>query len=152
MRGTKPLFENTDLTLNPGDKIGLIGANGAGKSTLFGMLRDELHPDQGSIDFPRSWRVAYVAQETPALERPAVEYAIDGDTTLRRLEKELAELRPRENAVCDCPSVQDPEALLCDNEGDREKALQPPPNEGDGGEAVSCAEPIRSALVEEKED
>jgi ATP-binding cassette, subfamily F, member 3 len=92
MRGTKPLFENTDLTLNPGDKIGLIGANGAGKSTLFGMLRDELHPDQGSIDFPRSWRVAYVAQETPALERPAVEYAIDGDTTLRRLEKELAEV------------------------------------------------------------
>ncbi len=92
MRGTKPLFENTDLTLNPGDKIGLIGANGAGKSTLFGMLRDELHPDQGSIDFPRNWRVAYVAQETPALERPAVEYAIDGDTTLRKLEKELAEV------------------------------------------------------------
>jgi len=92
MRGTKPLFENTDLTLNPGDKIGLIGANGAGKSTLFGMLRDELHPDQGTIDFPRNWRVAYVAQETPALERPAVEYAIDGDTTLRKLERELAEV------------------------------------------------------------
>jgi ATP-binding cassette subfamily F protein 3 len=92
MRGTKPLFDNTDLTLNPGDKIGLIGANGAGKSTLFGMLRDELHPDQGSIDFPRSWRVAYVAQETPALERPAVEYAIDGDTTLRKLEQELVEV------------------------------------------------------------
>lgn len=90
MRGTKPLFENTDLTLNPGDKIGLIGANGAGKSTLFGMLRDELHPDQGSIDFPRNWRVAYVAQETPALERAAIDYAIDGDTTLRKLEKELA--------------------------------------------------------------
>ncbi len=97
MRGTKPLFENTDLTLNPGDKIGLIGANGAGKSTLFGMLRDELHPDQGSIDFPRNWRVAYVAQETPALERPAVEYAIDGDTTLRKLEKELAEVEAMED-------------------------------------------------------
>ena len=92
MRGTKPLFENTDLTLNPGDKIGLIGANGAGKSTLFGMLRDELHPDQGSIDFPRHWRVAHVAQETPALERAAIDYAIDGDTTLRKLEKELAEV------------------------------------------------------------
>ena len=92
MRGTKPLFDNTDLTLNPGDKIGLIGANGAGKSTLFGMLRDELHPDQGSIDFPRNWRVAYVAQETPALERAAIEYAIDGDTTLRKLEKELADV------------------------------------------------------------
>lgn len=92
MRGTKPLFENVDLTLNPGDKIGLIGANGAGKSTLFGMLRDELHPDQGSIDFPPNWRMAYVAQETPALEREAIEYAIDGDITLRKLEKELAEV------------------------------------------------------------
>lgn len=97
MRGTKPLFENTDLTLNPGDIIGLIGANGAGKSTLFGMLRDELHPDQGSIDFPRSWRVAHVAQETPALERSAIDYAIDGDTTLRNLEKELTEVEAMHN-------------------------------------------------------
>ena len=32
MRGTKPLLEQVDVTLNPGDKIGLIGANGAGKS------------------------------------------------------------------------------------------------------------------------
>ena len=65
MRGVKPLLENVDLTLNPGDKIGLIGANGAGKSSLFAMMRGELHPDQGEIDFPAKWRVAYVAQETP---------------------------------------------------------------------------------------
>jgi ATP-binding cassette subfamily F protein 3 len=91
MRGTKPLFELADLTLNPGDKIGLIGANGTGKSTLFGMLRNELHPDQGSIDFPSKWRVAHVAQETPALERAALDYAIDGDATLRALEAELSE-------------------------------------------------------------
>ena len=90
MRGTKPLFEGAELTLNPGEKIGLIGSNGSGKSTLFAMLRDELHPDRGSLDFPRSWRVAHVAQETPALDRPAVEYAIDGDATLRTLERELA--------------------------------------------------------------
>lgn len=89
-RGVKPLLENVDVTLNPGDKIGLIGANGAGKSSLFAMLRGELHADQGNIDYPAKWRVAYVAQETPALERPAVEYAIDGDVTLRRLEAQLA--------------------------------------------------------------
>ena len=52
MRGIKPLLENADLTLNPGDKIGLIGANGAGKSSLFALLRGELHADQGEIDFP----------------------------------------------------------------------------------------------------
>jgi len=89
-RGVKPLLDKVDLTLNPGDKIGLIGANGAGKSSLFGMLRGELHADAGEIDYPSKWRVAYVAQETPPLERAAVEYAIDGDITLRRLEAELA--------------------------------------------------------------
>jgi ATP-binding cassette subfamily F protein 3 len=92
MRGTKPLLESVDLTLNPGDKIGLIGANGAGKSSLFAMLRNELHPDQGEIDFPAKWRMAYVAQETPALDRAALEYAIDGDVTLRKLEAELTRL------------------------------------------------------------
>jgi len=92
MRGTKPLLEGVDLTLNPGDKIGLIGANGAGKSSLFGMLRGEIHADQGEIDFPAKWRMAYVAQETPPLDRAALDYAIDGDVTLRKLEAELARL------------------------------------------------------------
>ena len=92
MRGIKPLLEQVDVTLNPGDKIGLIGANGAGKSSLFAMMRGELHPDQGEIDFPAKWRVAYVAQETPPLDRAALDYAIDGDVTLRKLEAELARL------------------------------------------------------------
>jgi ATP-binding cassette subfamily F protein 3 len=92
MRGIKPLLEQVDVTLNPGDKIGLIGANGAGKSSLFGLLRGELHPDQGEIDYPAKWRMAYVAQETPALDRAALDYAIDGDITLRKLEAELARL------------------------------------------------------------
>jgi ATP-binding cassette subfamily F protein 3 len=91
-RGTKPLFDNVDITLNPGDKIGLIGSNGAGKSSLFAMLRGELHPDQGSIEFPAKWQLAHVAQETPALDRSAIDYAIDGDITLRKLEAQLAEL------------------------------------------------------------
>ena len=92
MRGVKPLFDSVDVTLNPGDKIGLIGSNGAGKSSLFAMLRGELHADQGAIDFPAKWQVAYVAQETPPLDRSAIDYAIDGDITLRKLEQALADL------------------------------------------------------------
>jgi ATP-binding cassette subfamily F protein 3 len=90
-RGTKVLLEGADVALNPGDRIGLIGANGSGKTTLFALLRDEVHADKGEVDFPKQWRVAHVAQETPALDRAALEYAIDGDTTLRRLEAQLAE-------------------------------------------------------------
>src|SRR6266436_5101428 len=89
-RGAKTLLEGADVSLNPGDRIGLIGANGSGKSSLFALLRGELHADSGEVDYPARWRVAYVAQETPALERTALEYAIDGDTTLRKLEARLA--------------------------------------------------------------
>jgi len=90
-RGTKVLLEDADVALNPGDRIGLIGANGSGKSSLFALLRDELHADKGDVDFPKQWRISHVAQETPALDRSALDYAIDGDTTLRRLETELAQ-------------------------------------------------------------
>jgi ATP-binding cassette subfamily F protein 3 len=89
-RGAKPLLEGADLVLNPGERIGLVGPNGSGKSSLFALLRGELHADKGDVDLPRHWRIAYVAQETPALERAAVEYVIDGDTRLRSVERELA--------------------------------------------------------------
>jgi ATP-binding cassette subfamily F protein 3 len=98
-RGTKALLEGADVSLNPGDKIGLIGANGSGKSSLFALLRGELHADQGDVDFPARWRVAHVAQETPALDRPALEYAIDGDTTLRRLERDLAAAEAADDGI-----------------------------------------------------
>ena len=98
IRGTKTLLEDADLTLNPGDRIGLIGPNGSGKSSLFALLRGELHADRGEVDFPARWRIAHVAQETPALERAAIEYAIDGDATLRRLERELAQAEAAEDS------------------------------------------------------
>jgi ATP-binding cassette subfamily F protein 3 len=88
-RGAKTLLEGADLTLYAGERVGLIGANGSGKSSLFALLRDELHADKGDAELPAHWRIAEVAQETPALDRPAVEYAIDGDVRLRQLEAEL---------------------------------------------------------------
>src|SRR5688500_2696691 len=90
-RGAKVLLEGADVVLNPGERAGLIGANGSGKTSLFALLRDELHADKGDVDMPKHWRVAHVAQETPALDRPAVEYAIDGDRKLRALQTELDE-------------------------------------------------------------
>ncbi len=89
VRGTKPLLEGADVSLNPGERVGLIGANGSGKSSLFALLRGELQADKGEVDFPPQWRIAHVAQETPALDRPAVEYAIDGDAFLRNIQSRL---------------------------------------------------------------
>jgi ATP-binding cassette, subfamily F, member 3 len=90
-RGTKVLLQDADAAINPGERVGLVGANGSGKSSLFALLRGELHADKGEVDFPAHWRIAHVAQETPALDRPAAEYAIDGDDVFRALEEELAE-------------------------------------------------------------
>ncbi len=89
-RGTKPLFEDTSVTLNPGERVGLVGANGAGKSTLFALLRGQLHADGGDAFVPSSWRVAHVMQETPAVDRTALDYVLDGDTRLREIEATIA--------------------------------------------------------------
>ncbi|MGF6955358.1 ATP-binding cassette domain-containing protein [Paraburkholderia youngii] len=89
-RGTKPLFENTTFTLNPGEKAGLVGANGAGKSTLFAVLRGELHADGGDFSIPPTWRIAHVAQETPAVDKTALAYTLDGDAALRDIEARIA--------------------------------------------------------------
>lgn len=85
LRGGKPLLDQASATLHPGDKIGLVGKNGCGKSTLFALIKDELSIDAGSFSKPAHWEMAWVAQETPALERTAIEYVIDGDREYRGL-------------------------------------------------------------------
>lgn len=100
-RGLKELLLGANLTLNPGYKTGLTGANGAGKSSLFALLMGELHADSGDALLPPHWTIAHVAQETPALERSALDYVLDGDHELRQLEQELqdAEERHDGNAI-----------------------------------------------------
>ena len=90
-RGTQLLFESANLIIHPGQRIGLTGANGTGKSSLFAMLRDELHADTGEVTIPDTWITAHVAQETPAVDIPAIDYVLLGDAELTRLQARLAE-------------------------------------------------------------
>ncbi|SMC23859.1 ATP-binding cassette, subfamily F, member 3 [Andreprevotia lacus DSM 23236] len=89
-RGLKVLLDRADLTLHPGQKIGVVGANGAGKSSFFALLRGELHADAGDLELPPRLVIGHVAQETPALPVSALDYVLDGDAELRALEAELA--------------------------------------------------------------
>ena len=89
-RGATILLDQVNLTITPGQRVGLIGANGSGKSSLFALLLDQLHPDQGDLSLPPHWTLAHVAQETPALPISALTYVLDGDRELRRLEAALA--------------------------------------------------------------
>lgn len=90
-RGTRLLFEQANCLIHPGQKVGLTGANGVGKSSLFSLLRGQLHADLGDVSIPESWVIAHVAQETPAVETPAIDYVLQGDAELTRLETALAE-------------------------------------------------------------
>jgi len=89
-RGAKPLFTDASFTIHPGQRVGVTGANGTGKSSLFALIRDELHADSGEFTRPRDWVIAHVAQETPADPRSALDYTLDGDAELRRIEAQLA--------------------------------------------------------------
>uniref|UniRef100_UPI003340AAEB ABC-F family ATP-binding cassette domain-containing protein n=1 Tax=Pusillimonas noertemannii TaxID=305977 RepID=UPI003340AAEB len=89
-RGTKVLLQDADFVVNPGERLGFVGKNGAGKSTLFALLQGRIDLDAGTLSIPDSWRIASVEQEITALDRPAREFVIDGDTHLRRLQAERA--------------------------------------------------------------
>lgn len=88
-RGARVLFANSSFTIHKGQKVGFTGANGAGKSSLFALVRGELHLDEGDFSMPPGLEIAHVAQETPATACSAIDYVIDGDQELRRLQKQL---------------------------------------------------------------
>ena len=88
-RGARLLFESVNLTVHPGQKVGLTGANGTGKSSLFAAFRGLLHADHGSVSIPEPWVIAHVAQETPAVEVSAIEYTLQGDEEYVRLQQKL---------------------------------------------------------------
>ena len=90
-RGPRALFENVNLTLFPGYKVGITGANGCGKSSLLALIRRELQQDAGDFSLPSNLVIAHVAQETPATERIAIDYVMDGDEELRRIQNQLSE-------------------------------------------------------------
>ncbi|WKE65190.1 ABC transporter ATP-binding protein [Gallaecimonas kandeliae] len=97
IRGGQKLFEQANLTVHAGQRVGLVGANGCGKSTLFALLRGELELDGGDARLPANWTIASVKQETPALQKPAIDYVIDGDQHYRDLEARLAKAQEKDD-------------------------------------------------------
>ena len=88
-RGLTTLLENANATINPGQKVGLVGKNGCGKSSLFALLKNEMSAESGEVSFPSTWALAWVNQETPALDCRAIDYVIQGDREYSRLQQAL---------------------------------------------------------------
>ncbi len=143
-RGVHVLLDNATATINPGQKVGLVGKNGCGKSTLLALLKNEISADAGSFNYPGNWSLAWVNQETPALDIPAIEYVIDGDREFRQLESELAHaneiddghaiatLHGKLDAV-QAWTIQSRAASLLDGLGFTQEQLQRPVSDFSGG-------------------
>ena len=89
-RGAKIVLHDTTVTLQPGEKIGLVGRNGAGKSSLFSLLTHRLQSDAGDVAIPPRWRIGEVAQEMPETDDSATDYVMQGDTRLMEANAALA--------------------------------------------------------------
>ena len=89
-RGAKVLLDLATVSLNPGEKVGLVGRNGAGKSSLFALLNRSLTEDSGEFDIPSQWRMGQVAQDMPETDQSATEFVIEGDTGLTAARAEVA--------------------------------------------------------------
>jgi len=84
-RAQQLLLSGVDLSLHPGWRVGVVGRNGVGKSSLFAAIAGELEADQGDVDLPNKLRIASVAQETPALATPALDFVLEGDEQVAAL-------------------------------------------------------------------
>ncbi|MGI9133772.1 MAG: ATP-binding cassette domain-containing protein, partial [Rhodoferax sp.] len=89
-RGAKVLLEGASVTLNPGEKVGLVGRNGAGKSSLFALFNGNLHEDAGEYFIAPQWRMGQVAQEMPETSQSATDFVVEGDTVLQAAQQEVS--------------------------------------------------------------
>ena len=61
--GGQDIFKDISLTVNKGDKIGLVGKNGAGKSTLLNLFAEKIKPNSGNIAIPNNLKIGYLTQD-----------------------------------------------------------------------------------------
>jgi len=88
-RGAKVLLDSATVTINPGEKVGLVGRNGAGKSSLFALLNGSLMEDGGEYFIPSQWRMGQVAQDMPETDQSATDFVVDGDVNLLAAQNEV---------------------------------------------------------------
>ena len=96
-RGPKLLMQNASATLQPGQKLALIGANGTGKSSFFAMLLGSLGADSGNIRGMSGLRLAHMAQELEASSETALSFVMAGDLAVFSLLQKIAEAERAEN-------------------------------------------------------
>jgi ATP-binding cassette subfamily F protein 3 len=90
----EPVLKNVTFSVNPGERVGLVGPNGSGKTTLLRIIMGEIVPDGGSVQFtPSDLRVGYLAQGLEVPDDTPLSDVIDPHTAaLRHAEAEVERL------------------------------------------------------------
>lgn len=89
---TVPVFKDLTLTINKGDKIGLVGMNGCGKSTLLRILTGEEGVNQGTVARKKGLTIGYVPQKLMTTDEPVKDYLLSSFEEIGHLRKKLQRL------------------------------------------------------------
>ena len=89
-RSQKLLFENANLQIQDGWKIGVIGKNGVGKTSLFALFLGELATESGDVELPTNLKISHIAQEIPDVSQNALDFVLSADSEMIDLQKQLA--------------------------------------------------------------
>ncbi|MGA9763304.1 MAG: ATP-binding cassette domain-containing protein, partial [Rhodomicrobium sp.] len=84
----RPLFEHATAAIADGHKVGLVGRNGTGKTTLLRLIAGEVHPDGGTVGFPKNATIAHVLQEAPGGQESLLETVLAAHSELAALSAE----------------------------------------------------------------
>ncbi len=135
------LFEQATAAIPDGHKVGLVGRNGTGKTTLLRLISGEIHPDDGSISFPKNATMAHVSQEAPGGPETLLETVLAAHAELAALSAEaetaedahrIAEIHTRLSDI-DAHSAPSRAARILSGLGFDEAAQQRPCSEFSGG-------------------
>ncbi|HQD12390.1 MAG TPA: ABC-F family ATP-binding cassette domain-containing protein, partial [Chitinophagales bacterium] len=92
--GSRTLFDNVSFTIQPRDRIGLVGRNGVGKSTLLKTINGEISPQEGNITKPGGYTIGFLKQEIRGQNEPTV--WLEAQTAFREinvLQEELDQIQ-----------------------------------------------------------
>ncbi len=97
--GTQPLLDRAEFSIDPGERIGLIGRNGTGKSSLLGAILGRLPLDDGAMQQPAGLRIAAVEQEPELPAAATLREAAAARIGLDAIEDERARWRAEARLV-----------------------------------------------------
>ncbi|MGB6064420.1 MAG: ATP-binding cassette domain-containing protein [Desulfomonilaceae bacterium] len=90
----KPLFQDVNISVQRGDRIGIVGPNGAGKSTILGMMEGVVTPDDGDVSIEKRIRMGVLHQELiQGNDGPILEEIMNISEDLRNVRERLHHLQ-----------------------------------------------------------